>query len=104
MSEPIPAPRQMDTTEVHLGMRAMLLLMSVLAVGATALGAFIRSFPPNERASVAQFWALVCVLQLGLVPQSVFLCGSEQGMQILINCSTTTDSSLREIARSRGES
>jgi Domain of unknown function (DUF5673) len=56
-----------DATEVRFGMRAMLIVMSVVAVATGGLGAFIRHFPPNARPQLAAYWGILGVAVIGLI-------------------------------------
>jgi hypothetical protein len=61
MSEESEPPIINAATDVQFGTRALLIIMSVVAVAATALGAFIRSFPEDVRVSLATYWGFLVV-------------------------------------------
>jgi hypothetical protein len=50
-----------DATEVRFSIRALLVWMAVLAVVLSALGAFIRTFPPEARLRIAGYWGVLAV-------------------------------------------
>lgn len=55
------APEQ-RTTEVQFSMRAMLIVTGVVAVVATALGIFIRTFPEDTRLNLVIFWSILAAI------------------------------------------
>lgn len=56
-----------DPTDVQFSTRSLLIIMAVVAVAATALGAFIRSFPADVRLSLAAYWSVLVLIMIGLV-------------------------------------
>ncbi len=47
--------------------RSLLIIMAVVAVAATALGAFIRSFPKDVRLNLAVYWGFLVAIIIGLI-------------------------------------
>ena len=56
-----------DATEVRFGMRAMLIVMAVVAVATTALGAFIRHFPNDVQLRLSAYWGILAAILAGLI-------------------------------------
>lgn len=54
-------------TDVRFSTRSLLIVMGVVAVSATALGAFIRSFPEDVRLSLAAYWSFLVVIVIGVI-------------------------------------
>lgn len=60
-------PQSMHTaTDVRFSTRSLLIVMGVVAVSATSLGVFIRSFPKDVRLSLAVYWGVLVLIMIGL--------------------------------------
>lgn len=57
----------LDATEVRFNTRSLLIVMAVGAVAASALGAFIRQFPPDARPRLLVFWGVLAAIMAALV-------------------------------------
>lgn len=64
--EVVMAADERSPTDVRFSTRALLFIMAVVAVAATALGAFVRSFPPDRQLSVAVYWCILVVIIIGV--------------------------------------
>jgi hypothetical protein len=60
------AAQPLNQTEVRFSIRSLLVLMTVLAVIVSALGAFIRRFPPEARLRLSLYWAGLAALMLAM--------------------------------------
>jgi hypothetical protein len=56
-----------DTSDVRFGMRAVLVLMALTAVGATVLGAFLRQFPSQVQPRLWIYWSVFLALVGGVL-------------------------------------
>jgi hypothetical protein len=55
-----------DTTEVRFSIRSLLVAMAVMAVVTSALGAFIRHFPPEAHWRLAIYWGILAAILLAM--------------------------------------
>ena len=62
----IELPRPSEVTEVRFSTKAILIAMAVIAICASALGAFIRQFPADVQWKLGVFWAVLVVLLAGV--------------------------------------
>jgi hypothetical protein len=65
-NEPHNAAKSLNQTEVRFSIRSLLILMAVLAVVVSALGAFIRRFPPEARLRLSIYWSVLAALMLAM--------------------------------------
>lgn len=82
-------PRESAPTEVRFSIRAMLIVMAVVAVALASLSAFIRQFPPEARLRLAIYWGLLIVALLMLFAYHVWrrMCAEQQAGQTLVRLS-----------------
>ena len=55
-----------DATDVRFSIRAMLIVMAVVAVATSAVAAYIRSFPANLRMELTLYWGVLPALLVAL--------------------------------------
>lgn len=55
-----------DAIDVRFSTRALLIIMAVVAVAATSLGAFVRSFPEDVRLKLAAYWGGLIIIIMGV--------------------------------------
>jgi hypothetical protein len=67
LSDAMSSESSYDATEVRFGIRSMLIVMAVVAVVMSSLGAFIRRFPPEAHLRLAIYWSI-----LGVILAAVF--------------------------------
>jgi hypothetical protein len=61
------SPSHHGATDVQFSTRSLLIIMAVVAVAATSLGVFIRSFPEDVRLSLAAYWSFLIVTIIGVI-------------------------------------
>ncbi|MCI0334130.1 MAG: hypothetical protein L0228_13005 [Planctomycetes bacterium] len=61
-SEATTRRKSHDPTDVRYGTRSLLMVMAVVAVVSTALGAFVRLFPADVRPRLVVHWGILFVM------------------------------------------
>jgi hypothetical protein len=57
----------LDETEVRFSIRALLIVTACVAVGTTALGAFLRQFPKEAQLRLLLYWGLLAITVIALI-------------------------------------
>jgi hypothetical protein len=57
----------LDATEVRFSIRALLIVTACVAVGTTALGAFLRQFPKEAQLRLLLYWGLLAIILIMLI-------------------------------------
>jgi hypothetical protein len=66
-SELVMDEASVDATEVRFSIRALLVATAYVAIGTTALGAFLRRFPPEAQVRLFLYWGLLALIFISLI-------------------------------------